>query len=170
VIVFDADTGRYKRHWGAYGNKPDDAASTQRVFEGPGPQQFNLVHRVLVSHDDLVYVADRQNNRVQIFQPDGKFVKEVFVAREVRTGTGTACDIAFSPDRQQQFLYVQGGDQHIRILNRKTLEVVGTIGREGHYPGQFYHLQQIAVDTRGNIYTAENTGKRVQKLILKGTS
>ena len=78
VIVFDADTGAYKRHWGAYGNKPDDAASRARVTEGAGPQQFNLVHGLRLSKDDLVYVADRVNNRIQLFKPDGTFVKEGF--------------------------------------------------------------------------------------------
>jgi DNA-binding beta-propeller fold protein YncE len=126
------------------------------------------VHSIAISNDDLVYVADRSNNRIQVFNPDGTFVKEAFIAREVRTPTGTAMDIALSPDASQQFLYVSGGDQHIRILNRQTLEVVTTIGRLGHYPGQFYHLHVIAVDSKGNIYTGESNGKRVQKFIFKG--
>ena len=170
VIVLDADTGAFKRLWGAYGKPPDDSLPQTRVFSGPAPPQFNLVHAVLISNDDLVYVADRSNNRIQVFKPDGTFVREAFVAREIKTPTGTAVDLALSPDPSQRFLYVSGGDQHIRILNRDTLEVVETIGRLGHYPGQFHHLHVLAVDSKGNIYTGENEGKRVQKFVFRGFS
>ena len=185
VIVFDADTGAFKRLWGAYGNKPDDSVPRLRrfPFDRPeslplvsllgenAPQQFNLVHAVVISNDDLVYVADRSNNRIQVFKPDGEFVKEAFVAREVLTPVaGTVGSLAFSPDSKQQFLYVTGGDDHLRILDRGTLQVVRIFGRLGHYPGQFFHLHVIAVDSKGNIYTGENTGKRVEKFIFKGFS
>jgi DNA-binding beta-propeller fold protein YncE len=170
VIVFDADTGKFKRLWGAYGNKPDDAAPRARLYEGPASQQFNIPHDVLISNDDLVYVADRSNNRIQVFRPDGTFVKEAFIAREVRTPTGTAGNIACSPDPRQQFLYVTGGDQRVRILDRNTLQVVGSVGRLGHYAGQFHHITDIAVDSKGNLYVGENEGKRVQKFIFKGTN
>ncbi len=76
VIVFDADTGAYKRHWGAYGKKPDDKESNARTFEGDGPKQFNTVHSLRISNDDLVYVGDRRNNRIQVFKPDGTYLKE----------------------------------------------------------------------------------------------
>jgi DNA-binding beta-propeller fold protein YncE len=168
VAVFDAETGKYKRHWGAYGKPPDDGAPRARSFEGPFPQQFNLVHDLQISNDDLVYVADRSNNRIQVFRPDGTFVNEAFVAREVRTPTGTVVTMAFSPDREQRFLYVTSGDQKIRILDRRTLQVVGTVGRLGHYAGQFHHITDIAVDSRGNLYTGENEGRRVQKFVYKG--
>jgi hypothetical protein len=168
VAVFDADTGRYKRHWGAYGRKPDDAAPKTRTYDGPAPEQFNLSHDVLISHDDLVYVADRSNNRLQVFRPDGTFVREAFVAREVRTPTGTVVTLAFSPDKEQRFLYVTSGDQKVRILNRQMLQVVGGFGRLGHYAGQFHHITDIAVDSKGNIYTGENEGRRVQKWTFKG--
>jgi DNA-binding beta-propeller fold protein YncE len=168
VAVFDADTGKYKRHWGAYGKKPDDAAPRLRPISGPGAEQFDLPHDVQISHDDLVYVADRSNNRIQVFRPDGTFVKEAFVAREVRTPTGTVVTLAFSPDKEQRFVYVTSGDQKVRILDRQSLEVIGSFGRLGHYAGQFHHITDIAVDSRGNIYTGENTGRRVQKFVLRG--
>src|SRR5215469_1282918 len=76
VIVFDADTGAYKRRWGAYGNKPDDSAPRTRSFEGPGSPQFNTVHGIRISNDNLVYVGDRINHRLQVFTIEGKFVKE----------------------------------------------------------------------------------------------
>jgi DNA-binding beta-propeller fold protein YncE len=169
LAVFDADTGKYKRHWGAYGKRPDDAVPRERLYEGL-PQQFTLVHDVLISNDDLVYVADRSNNRLQVFRPDGTFVKEAFVAREVRTPTGTVVTLAFSPDREQRFLYVTSGDQKVRILDRQSLQVLGTIGRLGYYAGQFNHITDIAVDSKGNIYTGENEGRRVQKFVYKGLS
>ena len=168
VAVFDADTGKYKRHWGAYGKRPDDSAPRTRTAEGPPPEQFNLPHDVLISGDDLLYVADRSNNRIQVFRPDGTFVKEAFVAREILTPTGTVVTLAFSPDKAQRFLYVTGGDQKIRILDRQTLRVLGSIGRLGHYAGQFHHITDIAVDSKGNLYTGENTGRRVQKFVFKG--
>ena len=170
VAVFDADTGQYKRHWGAYGKKPDDSVPRERTYEGAPPQQFLLVHDVQISNDDLLYIADRSNNRVQVFRPDGTFVKEAFVAREVRTPTGTAVTLAFSPDKAQRFLYVTSGDQKIRILDRQSLQVLGTVGRLGYYAGQFNHITDIAVDSKGNIYTGENEGRRVQKFIYKGLS
>jgi DNA-binding beta-propeller fold protein YncE len=168
VAVFDADSGKYKRHWGAYGKRPDDEAPRTRTYDGPAPVQFNLPHDVLISNDDMVYVADRSNNRIQVFRPDGTFIKEAFVAREVRTPTGTVVTMAFSTDKAQQFLYVTSGDQKIRILDRQGLRVLGSVGRLGHYAGQFHHITDIAVDSKGNLYTGENTGRRVQKFIFKG--
>jgi len=186
VIVFDADTGEFKRLWGAYGNKPDDTTPRIRrtpfdlpssqplesLAKDPPPQQFNLVHAVLISNDDLVYVADRSNNRIQVFKLDGTFVKEAFVARETFTHVGTVIDLAFSPDKAQQFLYVAGGDERIHILNRATLEEAGRFGRMGHYPGQFFWLHVLACDSQGNIYSGDAAalGRRVQKFVLKGAS
>jgi hypothetical protein len=170
VVVFDADTGKYKRHWGAYGNKPDDAAPRTLVSEGPGPKQFNLVHGLWLSKDDLLYVSDRLNNRIQVFKPDGTFVREGFIARKT-LGNGAAYDVALSADPQQRFLYVPDGtNNHIWILRRDTLEVVGRFGRQGRYAGQFHHVHSIAVDSKGNIYAAETQGKRFQKFLFKGVS
>ena len=169
VIVFDADTGAYKRHWGAYGNKPDDSAPRTRLFEGPGPPQFNTVHGIRMSNDGLIYVGDRVNNRIQVFKPDGTFVKEGYIERKTRAPEGTAFDIAFSPDKQQRFLYVpDGSNKKVQILNRETLEVLGFFGGHGgHGTGQFFHLHSIATDSKGNIYLGESFGKRVLKWTYK---
>jgi DNA-binding beta-propeller fold protein YncE len=173
VIVFEADTGKFKRVWGAYGNKADDAAPATRVFDGPAPKQFNGVQALAISNDGLVYVADSENNRVQVFKPEGTFVKEEFVARDRRVPSGTVVDIAFSGEDGQRFLYVAGADNHIRILNRDTLQTLGSVGRLGHYPGQFYNLHALAVDSKGDMYTGESHiglggGRRVQKLRFIG--
>ena len=105
VMVIDADTGKFKRMWGAYGNPPDDKAPDQLTDEGPGPQQFNIVHGIRVSDDGLVYVNDRRNNRLQVFTLDGKFQREIFVERKTKL-LGTSFSTAFSPDPQQQYLYL----------------------------------------------------------------
>jgi DNA-binding beta-propeller fold protein YncE len=169
IIVFDADTGKYKRHWGAYGNKPDDSAPHTRLFSGPGPKQFDTVHSVRISNDDLVYVADRVNNRIQVFKPDGNFVKEGFIERGTSAPEGTAFDLAFSPDKQQQYLYVaDGSNKKVHILKRETLEVVGFFGGfGGRGTGQFFHLHSMATDSKGNVFIGESLGMRVQKWIHK---
>jgi DNA-binding beta-propeller fold protein YncE len=166
VIVLDADTGKFKRMWGAYGNAPDDAAPNQPTDDGPGAAQFNLVHGVRVSDDGLVYVADRRNNRMQVFTVDGKFQRELFVERKTRL-LGTSFSVAFSPDPRQEFLYLaDAGNGRVHIYDRKTLQEVGGFGRIGHYAGEFVFLHVVAADSKGNLYTAEvGGGRRVQKFL-----
>jgi DNA-binding beta-propeller fold protein YncE len=168
VIVLDADTGKFKRMWGAYGNVPDDSAPNRLAPEGPGPQQFNLVHGVKVSNDGLVYVNDRRNNRMQVFTIDGKFQREIFIERPTKL-LGTSFSVAFSPDPQQQYLYLaDAGNGRVHVYDRKTLTEIGGFGRIGHYAGEFVFLHNLAVDSKGNVYTAEvGTGHRVQKFIRK---
>jgi len=170
VIVYDADTGKYKRHWGAYGHKPDDANLGPYKPDGPPPQQFrNPVHCVELSVDGLLYVCDRQNDRIQVFRPDGTFVKEGFISKET-LGSGSAWDIAFSKDPQQKYIYLTDGENNkVHILDRQTLEDLTTFGDGGRQPGAFYGAHSIAVDSHGNIYTGETyRGQRVQKFVYKG--
>jgi DNA-binding beta-propeller fold protein YncE len=166
VIVLDADTGKFKRMWGAYGNVPDDKAPNRLAPTGPGPQQFNLVHGVKVSNDGLVYVNDRRNNRMQVFTIDGTFQREIFVERPTKL-LGTSFSVAFSPDAQQQYLYLaDAGNGRVHVYDRKTLTEIGGFGRIGHYAGEFVFLHNLAVDSKGNVYTAEvGTGHRVQKFL-----
>ena len=165
-MVLDADTGTFKRMWGAYGNPPDDSAPNRPTDDGPGAQQFNLVHGIRVSDDGLVYVADRRNNRMQVFTVDGKFQREIFIARKTKL-LGTSFSIGFSRDPQQQHLYLaDAGNGRVRIFDRRTLEEVGGFGRIGHYAGQFVFLHVVALDSKGNVYTAEvGGGRRVQKFL-----
>ncbi len=170
IIVFDADTGVYKRHWGAYGNKPDDAAPKNPVYQGPGDAQFNQVHHVRISNDGLVYVADRLNRRIQIFRIDGTFVKEVFVHRDSKETAGTVSSLAFSGDPQQRFIYVADQTENqILIFDRQTFQELGAVGRLGRYAGQFVSPHNIATDSQGNLFVAEDLGgQRVQKFAFKG--
>jgi len=170
VIVFDADTGKYKRHWGAYGNKPDDANMGPYKPDAPPPQQFrNPVHCAELSVDRLLYVCDRANDRIQVFTPEGKFVKEQFVMKQT-LGSGSAWDIAFSKDAQQKYIYLTDGENdRVHILDRQSLALLTTFGEGGRQPGEFYGVHSIAVDSKGNIYTGETyRGQRVQKFVYKG--
>jgi DNA-binding beta-propeller fold protein YncE len=169
VIVFDADTGAYKRHWGAYGEKPDDASRGAYDPNALPAKQFRTVSCVAIAKDGLVYVCDRQNDRIQVFRKDGKFVREAFVSKTT-LGDGSVWDIAFSHDPKQQFLFVADGhDKKVFILRRDTLEVVTSFGDGGRMPGQFYGVGSIAVDSKGNVYTGETyEGKRVQKFEPRG--
>ena len=170
VIVFDADTGQYKRHWGAYGHKPDDANLGPYKPSDPPAQQFrNPVHCADMSNDRLLYVCDRVNDRIQVFRPDGTFVKEGFVAKNT-LGDGAVFDLAFSKDPEQKYIYLaDGSNMKVRILLRETLEELTAFGDGGRQPGQFYAVHSIATDSKGNIYTTETyRGQRVQKFVYKG--
>jgi DNA-binding beta-propeller fold protein YncE len=166
VIVYDADTGAFKRMWGAYGKPPDDAASKAVTYDGPAPAQFNLVHGIRVSNDGKVYVNDRRNNRMQVFTTAGVYEREIFIERKTKL-LGTSFAVGFSPDAAQRFLYLaDAGNGKIRIYDRATLSEVGAFGRIGRYAGQFIFLHAIAVDSRGDLYAAEvGTGRRVQKFV-----
>jgi len=165
VAVFDSETGAYKRHWGAYGNKPSDAKTPAYDPGKPPAQQFgNPVHCIRIGKDDLVYVCDRSNNRVQIFRKDGTFVSEHVYEKATR-GTGSVYDLVFSPDKEQKYIYmIDGMNGEVRVIDRTSKETLSRFGRPGRQVGMFTALHNIAVDHQGNIYTAEvNTGQRVQK-------
>ena len=186
VIVFDADTGAFKRMWGAFGNEPlDNVPAEPKVAEGdrvpakeqtgPGPLQFvRPVHAVRVSNDGLVYVSDRGGKRVQVFTLDGKFVMQRFIDRYCEAphcGNGqTVASTAFSHDPGQQFLYVASrSPARLWILDRKTLEPLDSFGRNGVAPGEFYVMHHMNVDSKGNLYVTEvQDGKRIQKFVFKG--
>ena len=165
VVVFDSETGAYKRHWGAYGHQPSDEKTPPYDPSKPPSAQFgNPVHCVRISKDGLVYVCDRINDRYQIFRKDGTFVSEHFFERNTRLN-GSVYEIAFSPDKEQKFIYmVDGSNGEVRIVERATNETLGRFGRVGRQAGEFVAAHNITVDLEGNIYTAEVAdGERVQK-------
>ncbi|HEY7187823.1 MAG TPA: hypothetical protein VH436_14805 [Vicinamibacterales bacterium] len=198
VIVFDADSGAFKRQWGAFSNTPIDVPPAPRGggagarggnnagsggtngggrgatpaldTEGPGSPQFGgPVHAVKVSNDGLVYVADRPNRRVQVFTPDGKFVTQTFINR-AGPSPQSAAGLAFSPDAQQQFLYVADyGNSHILVLDRRSLVLLYQFGQRSDKPGDFQGLHHLAIDSKGNLYTGEVApGARAQRFVFKG--
>ncbi len=170
VIVFDADTGKYKRHWGAYGNKPDDADLGRYNPNDPPAKQFrNPVHCADLSVDRLLYVCDRVNDRLQVFKPDGTFIKEAFLNKNT-LGSGSVWDIAFSKDPQQKYIFLADGENDkVHILLRDTLQILTSFGEGGRQPGEFYGVHSIATDSKGNVFTTETyRGQRVQKFVYKG--
>ena len=169
VAVLDAATGAFKRYWGAYGNRPDDAGIFYDPDE-PLPQQFvGPVHCAEPSNDGLIYVCDRGADRIQVFRPDGTFVKEAQVARNTR-GAGAVWDMAFSRDADQEFIFLADGSNFkVHILDRDSLEKLAEFGDGGRQPGLFYGTHSIVSDSKGNIYTTETyEGKRVQKFVFQG--
>jgi DNA-binding beta-propeller fold protein YncE len=165
VVVFDSETGAYKRHWGAYGKVPSDEKTPPYDPAGSAHWEFaNPVHCIRLGADDLLYVCDRTYNRLQIFRKDGTFVSEHIFERATR-GNGSVYDLVFSPDKEQRHLYMADGmNGEVRIIERSSKNVVGRFGRVGRQAGEFTALHNIAVDRQGNIYTSEvQTGQRIQK-------
>lgn len=195
IIVFDADTGEFKRMWGAFGNPPTDPTEGE-VLDESNPEHFNLVHGVRVSNDGLVYVSDRRGMRFQVFTVDGEYVTQVMIGRTepdpealaeragdtahgrpapelirtVATAHQSASRSAFSPDPEQRYLYIaERSNQQVVVFDRETLEPLSSFGRVGDQPGEFYILHDMVADPEGNLYTAEvNVGARAQKFTFTG--
>jgi DNA-binding beta-propeller fold protein YncE len=196
IVIVDADTGKYVGHFGAYGSNPVE----DRVPTGPwiadyeaGKRKPNFfrtpVHCVKLANDGKVYVCDRGNDRIQVFDrnnpalgkacsnPDGEpgkcgFVTEQFISEHTNTTIpGTAVSMSFSSDKAQSCLHVgDNSNMVIYILNRSNLQELGRLGRSGRMAGEFHWLHQVSVDSQGNIFTAEvDTGKRIQKFIRYGS-
>lgn len=169
VAVLDLNTGAFKRYWGAYGNRPVD----ERVDYTPGaplPQQFRgPVHCAIPSKDGFVYVCDRGSNRIQVFRPDGTFVREAVVAPQT-LAQGSTWDISFSNDAEQKYIYLADGQNFkVYVMDRESMEVLVSFGGGGRQPGQFYAPHSIATDSQNNIYTTETyEGKRIQKFVYQG--
>jgi hypothetical protein len=162
IMVVDADTLGFKRMWGAYGKPPTDDALAP--FNPASPQFSNPVHCVKIASDGLVYVCDRDNNRIQVFHKDGSFVKE-FVYDKDTHGSGATWDLQFWPDKNNTYMMVADGtNNYVRVIRRSDGVVMNTFGHAGRGAGQFHWVHVMAVDSKGDLYTGEvDTGKRIQK-------
>jgi hypothetical protein len=170
VMVFDLDTFKFKRGWGAYGHELSEITTDDKDREytpgGPGPREFKGHLTLNLSNDGLVYAADRNANRIHVTTKQGKFLKEFIVAPKTGVG-GSTGGVMFSPDKQQKLLYISDlTNNHIWFLNRQDGTIVGQMGTMGENGGQFFGLHMIAVDSKGNIYTGEVfQGERLQRFI-----
>ena len=165
IVVFDARTLAYKRHWGAYGERPHDDKLPAYDPRGKPMRSFqNPVHCVRFSNDGLVYVCDRQNDRVQVFEKSGKFVKE-FILEPETLAQGSIWDLVLSEDPAQKYLFVaNGANGYLLVVERATGAVLGRFSRPGRMAGELKWVHNLAIDSRGNLYTAEvGTGRRAQK-------
>jgi hypothetical protein len=165
VAVLDADTGDIKRIWGAYGKPPTD--NNLPNYTPDSPQFANPVHCIALSKDGLVYVCDRSNDRVQVFQKDGTFVRQYVLDANTK-GAGSAWSLAFSPldKKQKYFVLLDGTNNVMESVRVSDGAVVGTFGSPGRGAGQFHWVHAGAFDSRGNLYTGEvDTGKRLQKWV-----
>ena len=170
IIVFDGDTGAFKRMWGAYGKPPtDETLPAYDPAAAPSQQFRNPVHCVQIARDGLVYVCDRTNNRIQVFRKDGTFVKEFVVEKNTRAN-GSVWELAIWPDETESFLLnADGANNEVRTLSRDTGEIMGAFGRNGRMAGDFHWVHNLAVDSKGNVFTTEvDTGKRAQKFFFRG--
>jgi hypothetical protein len=170
VMVFDMETFQFKRGWGAYGHTLSEVSANEadRAYTpgGPMPKEFRGHLTLNISHDGLVYAADRMANRIQVTTTQGKFVKEFVLAPMTGVG-GSTGGVMFSPDKQQRLLYISDlTNNHVWFLNREDGKVVGQMGSMGENGGQFFGLHMIAVDSKGIIYTGEVfAGERVQRFL-----
>jgi hypothetical protein len=166
VVVFDSKTGAYKRHWGAYGKQPgpDDKLPPYKPDDALSQSFGNPVHCVRIANDGLVYVCDRVNDRIQVFRKDGTFVKEFRVVPETLQN-GSVWDLVLSTDPQQQFIFIaDGANGQIHTIAREDGKLLSQWGRHGRQPGQFKWVHNIAIDSKGNLYTSEvGFGRRTQK-------
>jgi len=163
IVVFDKH-GKFLRQWGRQ-------ALPEEMEAGVGGAFAEVVHSVAISNAGLVYVGDRQGDRVQVFDKMGNFKRNIWI----RTGTptlpdkrGTAWWTAFSPDPEQKYLYVMNGrNEQVHVLDHASGTILSSFGRPGHQLGNFIHGHSIAVDSKGNLYVAEtNWGRRVNKFRL----
>jgi len=170
VIVFEGATGKYLRHWGAYGNRPDDTEKfdPKTMTSGALPKQFSTPHGITGSKDGRIYVADRRGNRIQVFDQQGKFLSEKVIA-PATLASGSAFVIVLSRDPQEQWLYLADGTNHkVWTLRRSDMEVVGEFGRGGRQLGQFLRPHGMSIDSTGNLYVGEaSTGRRIQRFVVK---
>jgi len=164
IVVIDG-TGNYLRQWPLHRGENESEIQA-------------LPHCLRLSNDDLIYVCDREADRIQVFDAQGVFIKNLDLSFQALTppqgrpsgSRGSAVVVAFSPDPEQQFLYVVNQNSvKVDVLDRQSGRLLTSIGEgPGRYRGQFTLPHAIAVDSAGNVYIAEQEGRRIQKYSFLG--
>ncbi len=151
IARFSAD-GQFLGQWGT---------------PGKGPGQFNTPHGIAIDAAGQVYVADRQNDRVQVFAPDGKLLA-IWSSPQIGRPYGVAVL------GHNRFAIADGGEQPQSGPDRSALvivdgagRVIERIGRFGNQDGQFRMAHHLAADAQGAIYVVDITGQRVQKFVRR---
>lgn len=158
VVVFDRN-GKYIRQFGRQATKEEQAQGVPGTFT-------QVVHHVGMSNDGLLYVCDREGQRVQVFDKMGNFKQSLTIPRRRPDlpGKDKPYWTLFSRDRAQKYLFVAGGDEAIWVLERATGKVIEGFGRPGHMAGEFTFLHSLAVNSKGELFAGETIGgRRVQK-------
>ena len=154
MVVFDK-AGKFLRQWGRQATDEE----TQKAVPGVFAQ---VVHCIAMSNEGLIYACDRQGNRVQVFRKDGSFVRNIPIPNtsgKLPDKRGTAWWVAFSPDREQKFMYVMnGGTEQVHTLDHASGKILSSFGRPGHQIGNFTHGHTIAVDSRAASTWRRPTG------------
>jgi DNA-binding beta-propeller fold protein YncE len=164
VVVFDKD-GKFLRQWGRQATEEETQKAVPGVFA-------EVVHCIAMSNAGLIYVCDRQGNRVEVFQKDGTFVRNIPIPNKsgkLPDKRGTAWWVAFSPDREQKLMYMMdGGTEQVHVLDHASGKILTSFGRPGHQAGNFTHGHTLTVDSKGNVYVAETDwGRRIQKFKIE---
>ena len=194
VLVYDMDTGAFKRGWGGHGMPlseiTNDPIPPYKWTGAPPPEEKNFVpdlHFAEISKDGLVYVGERGQDRISVYTKQGEWKQDFYVSPSTPSRgpdcgglppntkmppCGTTYKMVFSRDPQQKFIYVADGtDDVVWILDRKTGKTLGSFGGNGKYAGQFHWINAIGMDSKGNIYTGEvEEAKRIQKFMPVGTT
>lgn len=142
------------------------------------PEGMETVHCMTAANDGLVYVCNRQQSRIQVYDKMGNFKKNIEVpwkpytpppdGKRTETG-GSAVSLDLSPDSNQRLIYlINQNNSQIEIIDRQSGKILSSFGRAGHFPGEFDQPHGIAVDSKGNVYVAENRGKKIQKFRIVG--
>jgi hypothetical protein len=178
VVVFSA-TGQYLRQWGGVAGTVNNPLTdyTDKFGSGDGGHP----HCVVGGNDGLLYVCDRQDDRIQVFDKWGALQRVIPVVPGTGQtlgiggapglGTaGSAWDLRFTNDKDQTYMYeIDGGNEIVHTMDRSLGAIVADLGGPGHQAGQFTFLHSNTVDSKGNLYTGETiNGRRIQRFDFVG--
>jgi len=159
IAVMDKD-GKFLRHW--------------------LPENMSEVHCMTIANDQDVYVCNRRGSKIHVYDKVGNLKRVIEVPWQPYTPPadgkitqigGSAVAIDFSPDPDQRLLFVLNqNNSQIEIFERATGKRLSTFGRPGAFPGEFVQSHGIAVDSKGNVFVAENRGRRIHKFKIAGAN